>query len=474
MSTVININPLTRIEGHGKITLHMNNDGVVDKAYLHITQFRGFEKLIQGRPFREVPAILARICGICPISHLNAAAKACDQILAVRIPPTGVKLRRMLNAAQILQSHALSFFYLSAPDLLLGMDSDPAKRNILGILEKNPRMAQDGIALRKFGQQIIEIVTGERIHPSWIIAGGVKTPVTKDQIKWILNGLPEAMKIIQRNIDWFKNNLSQFRDEVRSFGNMQSLFMGLVTDDGELDFYDGKIRVVDHTGRIVVDKVRPEEYSKYIAEGVEDWTYLKFPYYKPHGLEGGMYRVGPLARLNVVDRCGTPQADQELTEFRAMSRGAVLSSFHYHYARLIEILYAIERLELFATDPEILSPIVRAKAGVNSYEGIGMVEAPRGTLIDHFKCNEDGIITWANLIVATGNNNLAMNRSILQVAKHYVRGENIEEGMLNRVEAVIRAYDPCLSCSTHAVGKMPLYVELMNPDGAVVNTIQRH
>jgi NAD-reducing hydrogenase large subunit len=474
MNRTIKIDPVTRIEGHGKITIHLNDEGNVDKAYFHVTQFRGFEKLVQGRPFREMPSIMARICGICPVSHLNAGAKACDQILGVRIPEPAEKLRRILNLAQIIQSHALSFFYLSSPDLLLGMDSDPAKRNLLGVLESNPKIAHDGIRLRQFGQQIIESFAGKRIHPSWVVAGGVNAPLVKEKIDHVLESLPDILRLMQRNLDWFKSSMPKFREEIRTFGNMQTLFMGLVNDDGELDFYDGKLRFVDPSGRIVADKIDPESYREVIAEAVETWTYLKFPYYKPKGYPDGIYRVGPLARLNIVDRCGTPMADQELAEFRGMSRGAVLSSFHYHYARLIEILYATERLELLLNDPDILSKNVKAEAGVNNYEGIGIVEAPRGTLIDHYKVDEKGIITWANLIIATGNNNLAMNRSVQQVAKYFVKGESIAEGMLNRVEAVIRAYDPCLSCSTHAVGKMPLTIELYSVGGTMLDSISRN
>jgi NAD-reducing hydrogenase large subunit len=474
MNRTIKIDPLTRIEGHGKITIHLNEEGIVDKTYFHVTQFRGFEKFVQGRPFREMPSIMARICGICPVSHLNAAAKACDQILGVRIPETAEKLRRILNLAQIIQSHALSFFYLSAPDLLLGMDSDPAKRNLLGVLESNPNIARDGIRLRQFGQQIIESFAGKRIHPSWIVAGGVNAPLVKEKIDKVLAELPDILKLMQRNLDWFKASMIKFREEIRNFGNMQTLFMGLVSSDGELEFYDGKLRFVDPSGRIVADGIDPESYMDVIAEEVEPWTYLKFPYYKPKGYPEGIYRIGPLARLNIVDRCGTPMADQELAEFKGMSRGAVLSSFHYHYARLVEILYSVERLELLLGDPDILSKNVKAEAGVNNYEGIGIVEAPRGTLIDHFRTDEKGIITWANMIIATGNNNLAMNRSVNQVAKYFVKGKSIADGMLNRVEAVIRAYDPCLSCSTHAIGKMPLLVELYAPDGTMLDSVSRN
>lgn len=483
MSKTITIDPVTRIEGHGKITIHLNDNGAVENAFFHVTQFRGFEKLCEGRPFREMPSLMARICGICPVAHLIAGSKATDQILAVQIPQTAIALRSIINLGQVIQSHALSFFYLSAPDLILGMDSDPVERNIFGVLKKYPQMARDGIRLRQFGQTIIELLAGSRIHPSWIIAGGMSEPCTKEKRDKILLAIPEMQKIIQRNIDWFKSSLinigqsslrvSKFRDEIRTFANIQSLFLGLVSDTGELDFYDGKIRVVDASGKIIADKLEPSNYSDYIAEKVEKWSYLKFPYYEPKGYPDGMYRVGPLARLNIIDRCGTPQADLELTEFRGLSRGSVLSSFYYHYARLIEILFAIEKIEQLLGEPNILDTYVKAIAGPNNRSGVGVAEAPRGTLFHHYKINPEGILEWANLIIATGHNNLAMNKGVLQVAKQFVKGEKIEEGMLNRVEAVIRAFDPCLSCSTHAVGKMPLHVELINNDGDVVHKIQR-
>jgi NAD-reducing hydrogenase large subunit len=472
MGKTIVIDPLTRIEGHGKITLHLNGNGEVDKAYFHVTQFRGFEKFIDGRPFREAPSIMARICGICPISHLSAAAKACDQILGVRIPKPAEKLRRIANLAQIIQSHALSFFYLSSPDFVMGMDAPPENRNLIGVLKKEPNIARDGIRLRQFGQQIIEALAGKRIHPSWIIAGGVQTPATKEATDRILADIPDALKLIRRNLEWFKRSLLRFREEIKSFGNMPTLFLGLVNEEGELDFYDGMLRVVDPSRKIVADKIKPEAYQTYIEETVEEWSYMKFPHFRPRGKEDGVYRVGPLARLNIIERCGTPQADKELAEFRSMSRGAVLSSFHAHYARLIEILYSIEKLEQLLHDPEIYKKNVQADAGVNNDEGIGIVEAPRGTLIDHFKVDEDGILQWANLIVATGNNNRAMNKGVLQVARHFVKGNSLEEGMLNRVEAIIRAFDPCLSCSTHAVGKMPLRIDLIDSNGEIADSIQ--
>ncbi|MBW7939883.1 MAG: Ni/Fe hydrogenase subunit alpha, partial [Candidatus Omnitrophica bacterium] len=431
------------------------------------------EKICEGRPFREMPSLMARICGICPVSHLIASAKACDELLAVRIPPTAANLRKVMNIAQIVQSHALSFFHLASPDLLLGMDADPAQRNIVGVLKNNPELARGGIRLRQFGQQIIEWLGGKRIHPSWVVPGGVNGPLTAELRDRILATVPEALDIIQKTLNWFKRTLARYNEEIRTFANFPSLFMGLVSRDKELEFYDGSIRILGAGGNILADNLDPARYTEFIGESVEEFSYLKSPFYEPLGYPNGMYRVGPLARLNIIDRAGTPLADQELAEFRTLERGAVLSSFHYHYARLIEILHGIEKIEMILNDKEILSSHVRALARPNAFEGVGVSEAPRGTLMHHYKIDEDGLMVWANLIIATGHNNLAMNRGVLQVAKHFVDGRKLQEGMLNRVEAVIRAYDPCLSCSTHALGKMPLLIELVEPDGRIVDELRR-
>ncbi len=462
-----------RIEGHGRITLFLGESGRVETARFQVTQFRGFEKLCEGRPFSEMPSLMARICGICPVSHLIASAKACDGILGTRIPPAAVHLRRLLNLAQLVQSHALSFFYLSAPDLLLGMDAEPAARNLFGLAEAHPALARDGILLRKSGQQIIEWLAGKRIHPSWVVPGGVNEPLTAGRRDQILALIPEALATARRTLDWFKTRVDSFREEIRTFANLPTLFFGLVDRSGNLEHYDGVLRVVDSTGKILADRLDPASYAEHIGEAVEPFSFLKSPYYKPQGYPDGIYRVGPLARLNLIDRCGTPLADQEWAEFRELGRGAVLSSFHNHYARLIEIVAAIERMELLLNEPEILSKHIRAFAGANNREGVGVAEAPRGTLIHHYKIDDEGVMKWANLVIATGHNNLAMNRGVLQAAKHFVDGKRLKEGMLNRVEAVIRAFDPCLSCSTHAVGQMPLVIELVEPDGKVVDRLAR-
>jgi NAD-reducing hydrogenase large subunit len=467
------IDPVTRIEGHSKITLHLDEQGKVEDARFHVTQFRGFEKFCEGRPFTEMPALMSRICGICPVSHLIASAKACDALLAVRIPPTADKLRRILGIAQVVQSHALSLFHLSSPDLLLGMDADPAESNLFGVLAKNPSLARDGIALRKIGQQIIERLGGKRIHPGWVVPGGVNEPLSAADRDAILKSIPEALAIANRSLEWLKSTTERFRGEIEVFGNFPSLFMGIVKKDGSLTFYDGEVRFVDEGGQAVADRLDPARYFDYLGEKVESWSYLKSAYYLPRGYPEGIYRVGPLARLNVCKQCGTPLADKALAEFRELQSNAVLSSFYYHHARLVEILYCVERIEQLLNDPDILSKHVRAVANPNALEGVGVAEAPRGTLFHHYKINEQGLIQWVNLIIATGQNNLAMNRSVLQVAQRYVHGEKITNGMLNRVEAVIRAYDPCLSCSTHALGQMALKIQLVGPDGAVLDEVGR-
>ena len=461
----ITINPVTRIEGHAKITIQLNDDGRVASTQFHVTQVRGFEKLTEGRPFYEMPGITSRICGICPVSHLLASAKACDAIMAIRVPHAGELLRDLLHCAQIVQSHALSFFYLSSPDLLLGMDSDPAKRNVLGVIEKHPALARDGIELRRFGQSVIEGLAKERIHPSWVVPGGVNEPLDPDERGRILASLPQARAIAERTLGLFKSAIDKFQEEIDYFGSGQTMYAGLVDAEGTLRLYDGRLRFRAADGAILQDQVAADDYAKYIAEATQRDSYLKAPYYIPQGYPEGVYRVGPLARLNAADRCGTPRADAELEEFRQRYGRFAHSSFLYHYARLIEVIHALERMEMLLNDPRILDEHVRAKAAVNSLEGIGMVEAPRGTLIHHYKVNDQGAIVWANLIVATGHNLLALNRSIQQVSEHFVIGTRLQEGMLNRVSAVVRAYDPCLSCSTHASGQIALHVQLLGPQG---------
>ena len=466
----ITIEPVSRIEGHAKVTIQLNDAGQVENAELHVTQVRGFEKLTEGRAFYEMPGITARICGICPISHLLASAKACDAIMAVRIPPAARKLRELIHYAQFVQSHALSFFYLSSPDLILGMDAYPGTRNVMGIIASHPEIARDGIELRKFGLQIIETLGQERVHSSWIVPGGVKTPMTAAMRDKILLELPKAKQIAERTLAFFKSISDQFKDDIAKFGCFPSMYLGLVNAKGDLQLYEGNLRFRGANDEIVSDQIAPEDYADWIGEATLRNSYLKAPFYKPDGVDG-MYRVGPLARLNAADRCGTPRADAELNDFRRHYGKPAHSAFLYHEARLIEIVYALEKIETLLADPRLTEDHVRANASVNSLEGVGIIEAPRGVLIHHYKVNNEGAIIWANLIVATGHNNLGMGKSVKQVATEYVHGDKIEEGMLNRVSAVIRAYDPCLSCSTHADGTIAVRIQLLATDGELLDEV---
>jgi NAD-reducing hydrogenase large subunit len=471
MSKEIVISPITRIEGHAKVTIRLDKDDAVKDALFQVVDFRGFEKFCEGRPFYEMPSITARSCGICPVSHLLASAKTCDEIVGVNPPKTAIMLRRLIHMGQMIQSHTLNFFYLSSPDLLLGMDADPAERNIFGLIRKHSNLALQGIKLRKFGQEIIEQVAGKRIHSSdWILPGGVHWPLPKTKADYLMANLPEALDITVKTLTLFKERLSEFDEEVKNFGNFPTYYMGLVTTSGGLEMYDGKIRIVDQNGKIVADQLDPAKYRDYIGEAVEPWSYMKFPYYKPLGYPDGVYRVGPLARLNVASHCGTPLADKELEEFKKLgNNGVVQSTFMYHYARLIEVLTCIETVRDLLENPNIFSERVQAKAFVNNYEGVGVAEAPRGTLIHHYKVDPQGMIKSCNMIIATEHNNIAYNKAVTQVAKTYVKLKQLQEGMLNRVEAVIRAFDPCLSCATHAIGQMPLDIQLIDSEGGLLD-----
>ncbi len=471
MAETIVIDPITRIEGHAKISIYLDDDGAVQDAHMHVTQFRGFEKFIQGRPFYEMPGIMGRICGICTISHELASAQACEAIMSVRVMGTARKLREIVNFASLIQSHALSFFYLASPDLLVGMEAEASERNIFSMLKTHPEVIRDGVRLRSFGQRVIERIAGRRLHPTWIVAGGVSSPLDDGVRQEILSEIPEMYRIIRRSLDWFKRIMDDFQSEARSYANFPSLYLSLVNEhEPTLELYRGRLQFVDGPGGKVVQDFHRDEYRTYIGEATEAFSFLKSPYYLPMGYPNGIYRVGPLARLVVTPGLGTPQADQELAEFRGYNHH---SSFLNHYARLIECLHCLERMERHLQSPDILNTRVRAHAAANVGEGVGVTEAPRGTLIHHYRVDEEGLVTWGNMIVSTTHNSLAMNRGVAQVARRYVDSHRLTEGMLNRVEAVIRTFDPCLSCSTHAVGQMPLEVSLLAPDGKVLDSVRR-
>ena len=474
MSRTVLIDPVTRIEGHAKITLHLDDAGRLCDTRFHVVEYRGFEKFCEGRPFTDMAGITARICGICPVSHLLCAAKTGDKLLAVQVPPAARKLRRLLNLAQLTQSHALAFFHLSSPDFLLGWESDPARRNVFGLMAADPELARSGIRLRQFGQQIIELLGGRRIHAAWAVPGGVRTPLSGEARDWILSRLPEARQTAAAALQLFKGLLDgPLQREQAVFGRFPSLFMALVTPEGLWEHIEGAIRFRGADGALVADGLREDDYAAFLGEAVEPWSYLKFPYYKPLGYPGGIYRVGPLARLNVCEAIGTPWADQELADFRQRAGRVALSSFAYHHARLVEIVACLEAIERLVDDPELGTGRVRARASLNAQEAVGVSEAPRGTLFHHYRVDDQGLITRVNLIIATGQNNLAMNRTVHQIAQEFLpdpvaADAQIPEAILNRIEAGIRCFDPCLSCSTHAAGQMPLQVQLVGADGAVL------
>ena len=466
------VNPITRIEGHGKITVDLTDDGAVDRVRFHVTQYRGFEVFSKGRDFREMPVITPRICGICPVSHHLASAKACDAILGVTLTPTAAKLREVMHMGQFIQSHALSFFHLSSPDLLFGFDADPAIRNVAGLAQEYPDLAVAGIGMRKYGQEIIKTLGGKKVHPWHSIPGGVNRSLRAEEKDGMIAALPKLKDDLRKALDLVKNYLAENAELAARFATLETSYLGLVKD-GNLELYDGRIRLKSPRGRIT-DEFDDSEYCAHIGEHVEEWSYLKFPFYRPLGFPHGSYRVGPLGRINACDDISTPEASAELAAFRkSTDDGMVHYTLYYHYARLIEILYSMERLEELLNDPDVLGSDLRITGNVTNREGVGVVEAPRGTLIHHYEVDGKGAIERANLIVATGHNNYAMNRGVEQVARDYITGSDVKEGALNRMEHVIRCYDPCLSCSTHAVGKMPLKLEVRNSRGDVVRTVTK-
>lgn len=474
VSKTIVINPVSRIEGHGKVTIQLDEAGNVADAKFNVTQFRGFEKFCEGRVFWEMPVITPRICGICPVSHHLAAAKACDAILGVELTRPAKLLRELLHMGQTLQSHALHFFHLASPDLLLGMDADPAKRNVIGLIAENPEVAIKGVKLRSFGQTIIQKLGGKKIHPNCAVPGGMNAALGRGDRDRFLKQIDWAIADAQAAIGMIKTYYQKNTDFVCTCASFPTGYLGLVDADNNLELYDGKLRLIDHKGEVLEDQFEPSHYLDIIGEHVEDWSYLKFPFYKKIGYPGGIYRAGPLARLNVSKRISTPLADAELKEFRKLgNNGIVEGSLYYHYARLIELLYSIERIRQLLEDRDICSTELVTTSRKLKEQGVGVIEAPRGTLFHHYWVDDTGKIKKVNLIVATGNNNAAMNKAVHQVASTYVKGGKLTEGMLNRVEAAIRCYDPCLSCSTHALGQMSLQLQVIGADGQILEEIAR-
>jgi NAD-reducing hydrogenase large subunit len=469
----ITIEPVTRIEGHAKVTIHLNDQGEVERAYLHVNEWRGFEKFTEGRPFFEMPQITPRICGICPVSHHLTSAMACDQIIGAVPPRPAQLLRELMHMGQFIQSHSMHFFELAGPDLLLGFDADPAVRNVVGLIEANPDLALKAVRLRAFGQDIIKRISGRRIHPNHSIPGGVNAPLSESDREDLLSRIDEATEVVRAAVQlargWFEGN----KELVEQFAVFPSGYLGLVDEEGALQFFSGKLRLIDQAGQ-VTDEFRPQDYLEHIGEHVEDWSYLKFPFLRRLGWPEGTYRVGPLARLNVAEKIATPLAQEEFTHFRSLNGGQpVEGSLWYHYARMIEALYAIERAKEILLDPEVLSNNLRAEPDGFTGRGVGCLEAPRGTLFHDYQTDAHGMLTKVNMIVATGHNNWAMSKAVEMVAKTFVDGNNLTEGMLNRVEAAIRAYDPCLSCSTHLIGSMPIQLRVVDGQGLEVKKVVR-
>jgi NAD-reducing hydrogenase large subunit len=468
------IEPLSRVEGHGKVTLLLDEDDHVQQARLHIVEFRAFEKFIQGRPYWEVPVMVQRLCGICPVSHHLAASKALDQVVgATQLTPTAEKIRRLMHYGQILQSHALHFFHLSSPDLLFGFDSDVARRNIMGVAAEYPDIARQGVLLRKYGQEVIRHTAGKRIHGTGSVPGGVNKSLTpaeraelQREIYQIVAWSRDAVHLVRR---LFEQSLAAYRE----FGTFRANTMCLVRADGAMDLYHGGLRAQDAAGGMLFDHVDYDRYWEQISEDVKSWSYMKFPYLRALGEQDGWYRVGPLTRVTRCDFIPTPLADRERRDFLAFDEGrAAQSTLGFHWARMIEMLHSAEAIKDLLHDEDVLGDDLMA-SGPRQSRGVGVIEAPRGTLIHHYRVDENDQVVRANLIVSTTHNNQAMNTAIREVARKYLDGRKLTEGLLNHIEVAVRAFDPCLSCATHAMGKMPLAVQLLDPRGEVVDSLVR-
>lgn len=479
MSRKITIEPVTRVEGHGKVTIHLDSEGNVTQTRLHIVEFRGFERFVQGRPYWEAPVLVQRLCGICPVSHHLAAAKALDVIVGAGtgdgLTPAGEKMRRLMHYGQILQSHTLHFFHLVSPDLLFGIDADPEIRNVIGVALKHKDLAVQGVMMRKYGQEIIKATAGKKIHGTGAIPGGINKNLSIQERDYLLHGdeYMNADKMVdwaQGAVDFFKGYHKANNDFIDNFAKFPSNHLSLVRNDGALDFYHGVIRSVDAEGNKILHDVDPQDYLKYISEEVRPWSYMKFPFMKEFGEDKGWYRVGPLARLNTAEFIPSPLAQKEFEIYKAYTDGKPNNMcMHTHWARLIETLHAAEVIRDLLNDPD-LQGLDLVTRGSKTNEGVGLLEAPRGTLFHHYRINDNDQIEMANLIVSTTNNNEPMNRSVNYVAKNYMTGQKeITEGMMNAVEVAIRAYDPCLSCATHALGKMPLEITLIDSNDNVLD-----
>jgi len=471
----IAIEPVSRVEGHGKVTLLLDEQNKIHQVRLHIVEFRGFEVFIKGRPYWEVPVSVQRLCGICPVSHHLAACKAMDVIVgAKQLTPTAEKLRRLMHFGQFVQSHAVHFYHLASPDLLLGFDSDVAQRNIVGVATQFPEIAKQGILLRKYGQEVIRLVAGKRVHGTGAVPGGVNKALTAAECGELRKNLPQYIEWAQTGIEVMQRFYETNKAFYNSFGLFDSNMMGMVREDGALDIYHGFLCAKDASGKPIFSRLNYESYTQVLREEVKSWSYMKFPFIAELGPEKGWYKVGPLARLQTCEFLPSPLAEKARQNLLALGNGQpVHSTLSYHWARLIEMLHSLEAIQNLLEDADLCGKDFMV-TGDRQEEGVGVIEAPRGLLIHHYKVNRDDQVTLCNLIVSTTHNNQAMNAAIRSVAMQHLDRRVISEGLLNHIECAIRAYDPCLSCATHALGKMPLRVELVDAEGKRLSGLSRN
>jgi F420-non-reducing hydrogenase large subunit len=479
----ISIDPITRLEGHGKIDIFLAEDGSVANCYFQVPELRGFEKFVEGMPVEEVPRVVARICGVCPAAHHLAAGKAVDAVYKIDPPPAAKKLRELYYSAHFVHSHIAHFYALGAPDFVMGPDSDPAKRNILGIVEKvGMPVAGEVLKHRRFAQDIQIMVGGKSTHPVWTLPGGVSKGITEDQRKEIVEMAKSCVEFAKFSLKLFDDVVLQnktYLDLVLSdVYELDTYWIGTVDAKNRVNFYDGEHRVVDQKGKEIL-KYKDPEYLDIIGERVEKYSYLKFPFLKKIGWKGmtdgpdsGLYSATPLSRLNAADGMATPLAQIEYEKmYKILGGKPVKKLLATHWARLVELLYAAERLEELASDQEVASPNFRTLPTATPEEGVGIVEAPRGILTHHYKTDKKGLVTKANLIVGTTNNHGPISLSIKRAAQKLIQpGKPVGQGLLNMVEMAFRLYDPCFSCATHSLpGQMPLVVEVIDCCGEVIH-----
>lgn len=487
MTKHITIDPITRLEGHGKIDILLDDAGNVDRAYFQVPELRGFESFVVGRPAEDMPQITSRICGVCPTAHHMAATKALDELYHVEPPSTAKKIRELIYSLFFVEDHALHFFFLGGPDFVVGPTAPKGERNILGVLGKvGVEVGREVIALRKELRDLISLAGGKVIHPVFGLPGGVAKGISADDQKRFIAGTAHAVRFGQFCLEVFHDIVlknPQYVETILSDNyTHRTHYMGLVDDKNRVNFYDGMIRVVTPAGK-EQSRFRGQEYLDHVAEHVEPWSYIKFCYLKDIGWKGfvdgedsGVYCVAPLARMNVADGMATPLAQQAYEEFFSTLGGRpVHQTLANHWARVIELLYAAERSVELATDPEITSPDFRVIPTATPTEGIGVVEAPRGTLFHHYKTDPHGLVTQANLIVATQNNAARIAMSVDKAARGAIHNGKVDDGILNMIEMGFRAYDPCHGCATHALpGQMPLIVRLYDSQHRQIDELQRN